>query len=202
MEEMKDKVAIALYKDLVNNDKQIAYGIVYAPGIADAHGDAMTADEIEQLAYSFMKKNNLTDRIDSNHDGRSTGSYMVESWIVKAGDPMFPNPRYIGAWALGIKVPNIELWKDIKSGKYAGYSFEAMARKNFRLVELEVVSEVYGETEPAEDGHTHFFVAVLDDNGRVQGGVTSEDEFHSHQIYSGTATEKTDGHSHRFFIDS
>lgn len=196
----KEKTIVSIQKR--NNEKQIAYGLVYVPGQTDAHGDAMTVDEIEKLAYSFIKKNNLTERIDTNHDGKSNGSYPVESWIVKEGDPMFSNPAHVGGWALGIKVPNIEIWSQIKSGKFSGFSFEAMARKNYRLVELNIAEEFYGETEPAEDGHTHFFVVALNEMGRVQGGVTSEDEFHYHQITSGTSTDEAQGHSHRFFLES
>lgn len=196
----KEKTIVSIQKR--DNEKQIAYGLVYVPGQTDAHGDAMTAEEIEKMSYSFMKQNGLTERIDTNHDGKSNGSYPVESWIVKEGDPMFPKAEHVGGWALGIKVPNVEIWNDIKSGKFGGFSFEAMARKNYRLVEIEVAAEFYGETEPAEDGHTHFFVVAIDDNGRVAGGVTSVDEFHAHQISSGTKTDEEEGHSHRFFLES
>lgn len=181
-------------------DEQVVYCMVYRVNQVDAHGDAMKKEEVKTLAHSFMKQYDIKNRVDTNHDGESNGSYVIETWIVKEGDPIFTNPKDIDGWAVGIKVPNIEIWKMIKSGEINGVSFEALARKSYSLVEIAGSAEHYGETSMCED-HSHFLVVKLDDKGSVVAGVTSYDSGHSHQIYSGTATGEAMGHSHRFSLD-
>ena len=38
------------------DEKQLVTGVVYEPNIEDAHGDIMTAEEIERAAYNFLEK--------------------------------------------------------------------------------------------------------------------------------------------------
>ena len=195
---MSNKQILTIQKAV--EDEQVVYCMVYRVNQVDAHGDAMTKEEVKTLAYSFLKQYDIKNRIDTNHDGESNGSYPIESWIVKEGDPIFTNPKDVDGWAIGIKVPNIEIWKMIKVGKINGVSFEALARKSYSLVEVSGSAEFYGETSEYED-HNHFFVVKLDEKGKVVAGVTSYDAGHSHQIYSGTATEEHMGHAHRFSLD-
>lgn len=195
---MSDKQILHIHKSV--DEEQVIYCMVYRANQVDAHGDAMTSEEIKTLSYSFLKQYSIKDRVDTNHDGESNGSYVIESWIVKSGDPVFTNPKDVDGWAVGIKVPNIEIWQLIKQGKINGVSFEALARKSYSLVEVSGSAEFYGETAQYED-HSHFFVVKLDEKGKVVAGVTSSDLGHSHQIYSGTATEESMGHAHRFSLD-
>ena len=54
-----------------------------------------------------------------------------------------------------------------------------------------------GETE-SQDQHTHDFEMKLDSRGKVLTGSTSITNDHFHEIRRGTATEKTNDHSHRY----
>jgi hypothetical protein len=184
-----------------NDDEQLVYCMVYRVNQVDAHGDAMRKEEVKNLMYSFMKQYDIKNRVDTNHDGESNGSYVVETWLVKEGDSIFTSPKDIDGWAVGIKVPNVEIWKMIKDGKINGVSFEALAKKSYSLVEVSGSVEFYGQTSKYED-HDHFFVVKLDNRGKVVAGVTSYDSGHSHQIYKGTATDEAMGHAHRFSLDS
>lgn len=107
--------------------KRIVYGIVYSPNEEDAHGDFATEKEIEKACYNFMKKSK-TSAVDTQHDlDTNKDCFIGESWIVKANDAFFP--QEVGAWAVGIKVENDEIWKSVTSGEFTGISMYGYADK-------------------------------------------------------------------------
>lgn len=178
-----------------DDEKRIAYAEVYAPNVLDTHGEFMDADSVAELAHKFMQLPDLSRSIDTNHDNVPNGSYPVESFIAREGDPDFTP----GAWVLGTKITDDEIWAAVKSGELNGYSFEAYVRKVPTIVIVSMVQDNVGETEE-QQGHSHLFFARLDDEGRVVAGRTTTDAGHSHEIRKGTATEMAAGHSHRYFI--
>lgn len=179
----------------IDEEKRIVYGEVYAPNVLDTYGDFMTAEDIELMAHRFMKLANMQQAIDTNHDEQPNGSYPVESFIAREGDPEYTP----GSWVLGTKIEDDNLWADIKKGEINGYSFQALVRKLAVVVNIDMTPDNFGVTEEA-DGHFHFFWVEFDDDGRVKKGRTSEDEGHYHEIKRGTATEKADGHAHRIVL--
>lgn len=110
----------------IDEEKRLVYGIVYAPDEVDAHGDMMTADEIEKAAYRFMQARRTTN-VDKQHDFQADEGFVAESWIVRQGDPVFPDEKP-GAWAVAIKVLSDETWQEIKEGKIQGISLAGVAR--------------------------------------------------------------------------
>lgn len=179
----------------VDDEKRVVYGEVYAPYVLDVHGDFMAPDDIEAMAHRFMQLNNITRAIDTNHNNQSNGSYPVESFIAREGDPDYTP----GAWVLGVKVPDDEVWRAVKRGDLNGYSFEALVYKVAVIVSVDATPDHVGKTEE-NDRHSHFFYVKLNSDGKVESGMTSEDEGHSHVIKRGTATEKSQNHSHRIMI--
>ncbi|APF20391.1 hypothetical protein Calab_1460 [Caldithrix abyssi DSM 13497] len=111
----------------VDAEKRMVYGIVYAPNEEDAHGDFMTAEEIEKAAHNFMKARRTTN-IDKQHDYEADEGFVAESWIVRKGDPLFPNEPE-GAWGVGIKVENDETWEQIKNGEITGISMGGFGKR-------------------------------------------------------------------------
>jgi len=181
----------------IDEEKQIVYGEVYAPYIVDTHGDMMMPEDVELMAHRFMALAHVKASIDTNHDQTPNGSHPVESFIARKGDPDYTE----GAWVLGVKVLDIQIWKAIKEGRLNGYSMQSWVKKKPVAVEIEYQPTNLGYTEVGgDDNHTHVFYAELDDSGRVKSGVTSKTNNHEHKITKGTATEISDGHSHRFFI--
>lgn len=178
----------------INNEKKIVYGEVYAPEVVDAHGHVMDAVEIEKLAHQFLieQKNS---NIDIMHNNKPALASAVESFIARKGDPDFTE----GAWVMATKIFDNKLWKDIKRGKYSGYSMEVLVEKDTRIVEVRVQNQIFGLTEE-NDGHDHVFYVKVNDNGIVTSGHTSKDNGHSHDISMSTATEIAKDHSHRFFL--
>lgn len=180
----------------VDADRRIAYGEVYAPYKLDTYGEMMLPEDIEKIAHRFMQLD-LSSVIDVQHDNQPRNVTPIESFIARAGDPDFTE----GAWVLGVKVHDNELWADIKAGKLNGFSFEALVRKVVAVVEYQVVRDNIGETEINGD-HAHLFWVEVNDDGLVVRGRTTTDNGHAHEIKAGTATEEAGNppHAHRIFV--
>lgn len=114
------------------DEKQIVIGEVYVPydpsdaSTVDTQNMYATAEEIEKAAYEFMEKYR---QIDKQHNFKPGYGVVVESYIAKAGDPMFKE----GSWVLGVRVTDNDVWSKIKSGEITGFSLAGSAR----LVEQE-----------------------------------------------------------------
>lgn len=176
-----------------DDDEQIVYGEVYAPGIPDSQGDYMTVETIKMMAHNFMRKG-LVNKIDVNHSQQESGSYIVESFIAREDDPIFiPH-----SWVIGVKIPDIAIWDQVKKGELNGFSLDGYGVRLKTTVELVVPEVLTGATDEA-DGHTHTFYVSYDDEGNFVGGYTSPGpDGHVHSISRGTATDVAGGHSHRF----
>ena len=136
-----------------DDEKRIVYGIVYSPMQEDAHGDFATEAEIEKACYNFMKKSNTTS-VDKQHDLDTEQNLFVgENWIVKNNDALFPDE--VGAWAVGIKVENDEIWKSVKSGEFTGISMYGYAEKiekqeDIKKTVLKSLREIFLGEDPVE----------------------------------------------------
>lgn len=131
--------------------RRLVFGEVYAPNRLDTHGEAMAAEDIEIMAHRFLHLVDPNKAIDTQHDNKPNGSYPVESFIARDGDPDFTP----GAWVLGVKVPDDGIWAKIESGEIAGFSFEARVEAHKEVVQIEMLRDLVGATEAAEDGHRH-----------------------------------------------
>lgn len=178
-----------------DEDRRLVYGVVYAPNRLDAHKEMILADDIEAMAHGFLKSATLSKSIDTNHDNWANGSYPVESFIAR-GHPDWDE----GAWVLGVKVVSDKLWKSVRKGDIAGFSFEGTAVKVKANVDISYLPWIVTKTAPAADGHSHFVFARLNSDGKVISGHTSAADGHSHSISKGTATDIESDHKHRFFL--
>jgi hypothetical protein len=179
---------------LASEDQQMVWGEVYAPNIPDADGDIMTAEEIQAMAYKFMREKK-TDKVDLQHNNKIVaGAAVIESFIARKGDPHFIE----GAWVVGVHVPDKQVWSMVKKGEINGFSMEALVTRRKSQMEVEIPPVIMGRVTKHEDGHDHEFFVSYDDNGRFLGGTTSSVNGHSHVIKRGTVTEPANGHNHRF----
>ncbi|USL05477.1 XkdF-like putative serine protease domain-containing protein (plasmid) [Bacillus anthracis] len=105
------------------DEQKLVYGVVYEPGVADAHNDFMTAEEIEKAAHEFMKE---AQNIDTQHDFTAGAGEIVESYI--APDDLEINGTTIqkGSWVIATKASD-EVWEKIKKGEINGYSMAGTA---------------------------------------------------------------------------
>ncbi|HFK1428021.1 MULTISPECIES: XkdF-like putative serine protease domain-containing protein [Bacillus] len=125
-----------------DEEQKLVYGIVYSPGSADdpnthdAHGDFMTAEEIEKSAHNFIAKYR---NIDAQHDFNAGAGEVVESYVAPVDMEINGETITKGTWILVTKATD-EIWKDIKDGKMTGYSLAGVA-------ETEVIEEEVMKTE-------------------------------------------------------
>lgn len=181
---------------VIDETRKLIFGEVYAPNKIDAYGWFMEPHEVEKMAHKFMRLD-LSRVIDTNHDNVPNGSYPVQSFIARTGDPDFSE----GAWVLGVKITDEKLWQRIVQGELNAFSMEIFVKKVPAVVEYQTITKQVGETAPAEDGHTHFWYAEIDPvTGKVISGNTSLNAGHSHNIDVNSVTKQSNGHSHRYFL--
>ena len=79
------------------------------------------------LAQKFMK-DNINNSTNIEHTNKSAKAFVSESWIVEDPDNDKSNALGLnypqGTWVITMKVQDAQLWKDIKAGKYKGFSVE------------------------------------------------------------------------------
>lgn len=110
-----------------DEEKRLIYCTVYAPDEADAHGDGMTADEIEKAAHGFLAAGR-TNQVDKQHDEEPDEGLIVESFVLKGSDERFEGEKD-GSWVVAIKVLDDETWEEIKKGEITGVSLQGYAVK-------------------------------------------------------------------------
>ena len=112
-----------------------------------------TADTIEKIARKFMK-NKFGDQVTLEHGNKTSGVYMVESWIVehptkdKSNLYGFTLPK--GTWfALYSVAENPKVWDRVKAGEFNGFSIEGLFehRKSDMKLALEKNVEDLNEDE-------------------------------------------------------
>lgn len=192
------------YKILKSDEKSPYHyveGVVYTPLAVDSHGDTATRDDVEKMAHDFVA-NGFVKQIDTQHDNVLNGAEVVESFIARKDDPDYPE----GSWILKVRMTEENpIWEEIKKGTFNGFSLQAWAKRVPQTVLVDIVKIALGDTEAnleLEDmpPHSHEYYVELNSEGRVTLGATSETLGHTHAITTLTATEKSGGHSHRFFI--
>jgi hypothetical protein len=193
MNNVKAEPALTIKKQ--DDELQVVWGEVYAPGFPDSQGDFMTAETVREMAWRFMRKSDMG-KIDIAHGQQKSGSFVVESFIARDDDSVF----IPGAWVIGVKVPDPVIWQLIKAGELNGFSLDGFGHRTKTTIELEMPAVLRGETEPSMDGHTHRFTVSFDEEGNFLGGMTGPggEDGHVHVISKGTITEVAAGHSHRF----
>lgn len=177
----------------LDQEEQIVFGEVYAPGFPDSQKDFMSASSVKKMAYNFMRKG-LTSNIDVEHTQTQSGAYVVESFIARKDDPVFiPD-----SWVIGVKVPDVKVWAGIKSGELNGFSLDGMGVRTDTILEVDMPDVLHGTTDLVA-GHSHTFFVKFDTAGNFLGGKTDAGpDGHVHVISRGTSTEKSEGHAHRF----
>ena len=108
-----------------DEEKRLVYGTVYEPETTDSQLDIADESVIEKAAHDFLAKLN-NKNVDVQHDFNPDDGAVVESFILRAADPMFPDTK-INSWVVAIKIANDETWALIKSGEISGLSLAGLA---------------------------------------------------------------------------
>lgn len=187
-----------------SEEKRLVYGEVYSPLHVDTDGEAMTADEIEKMAHSFLERG-LTTQIDVGHNQKESGCAVVESFIARKEDP---DGFIDGAWVMCVRVTP-ELWVDVKKGELNGFSFMGSATRVPVETTVSVAERMTGDTEKSDNSgllpeHSHP-VEIAFKEGRIVPGETLPMLGHVHKIAGATATlpafpDSPMEHSHRLIM--
>lgn len=110
----------------VDDEKRIVTGVVYEPDVLDAHGEFMTADEIEKAAHQFLKDFR---NIDKQHDFVAGQAEVVESWIAKEDGKLGDQDIVKGTWLMSVHVPDDDTWNEIKKGELTGFSMGGVGER-------------------------------------------------------------------------
>jgi len=184
-------VSIVIKKD-DEGFERIVFAEVIIPDTPNVYGDFHTRQSVREFAYGFMAAGYGID-IDHDNDDISGKVYVIESFIVRTGDPDFIE----GSWVVGMHIPDDEIWQGVLDGHINGYSYEAFVQIMYTNMEVPDDKNRIGTTQPDKfDGHTHEYFVLLDEDGRPILGGTSITNGHSHSISQHTFTDTAFEHSH------
>ncbi|MBY4603530.1 MULTISPECIES: XkdF-like putative serine protease domain-containing protein [Bacillus] len=160
---------VRLFTKSEQDEQRLVYGIVYEPDVPDAHGDFMTAEEIEKAAHGFLAE---AREIDINHSFEGGTGVVVESYV--APDDFMIGTKQItkGSWVLVTRASD-EVWEQIKAGIITGYSMAGTA-------------DVYEEEPVEKAGFFNVFKQMLaDKTGKETEEMRKEDmkESFEHALY-------------------
>lgn len=109
-----------------DNDSHFVTGIVYEPMSEDAHGNYMTADEIQKAAYWYTKNSN---KVDLQHTFKKCeGADVVESWIAKSDCKIGDTEIKKGTWLMTMEITDTDIWDSIQKGEITGFSMGGIGK--------------------------------------------------------------------------
>lgn len=102
----------------VDEERQVVTGPVLVPGEEDRHGDVVSRENIEDVAYKFMEEYQNIDLMHTFEEtGVPVGSFVTPSEMEMGGETV-----KAGSWLISVRVTDEETWQGIKSGEYTGFS--------------------------------------------------------------------------------
>lgn len=121
---------------VINEEKRIVVGFalvpekrIYRRQNGKEFNIYFTKETVAQAAELYMKKLNLNN-FTLEHESKTSGVSVIESWVVEDAKHDKSNLYNLdpkgGEWVVMSKIYNDDVWKDVKEGKFKGYSIEAM----------------------------------------------------------------------------
>lgn len=172
------------------------------PDVPNVYGDIYTKEAIKEFAQVFAAQGYGLDINHEQEDVTNTKLLLVESFIVRKGDPDFIE----GSWVVGIKVLDSVIWNAVLTGELNGLSYEAEVLMTPVLIQNLRNRQVSGATSPDPvDGHTHTFLVIIDGLNQPISGGTGVTNGHSHRIVQHTVTVSAPDnqgrtHNHRYQV--
>lgn len=185
--------ANARVKKLAEVDgKKLMYAGVYAANKVDTDDEMMVQYDLTNAAHEFLKKYDLSNSMDTNHDGKPNNCVPVESYINPVENQWFEEGEWVVVSDI-TKSPNI--WKQLQTGELNGYSFEGFVEKVATEIDLEFYRDNVAVTAKTEDedgeDHDHVTYFIKDTTtGKVSSGITDIVNGHYHTVDKGTATNE------------
>lgn len=115
------------------------------------HNVFFSKSTIEKLVLDFAK-NKRNDQVDLNHSIEVDGVYLIESYLVNKELGINAPNKIVdfenindGSWIGKFKVENDNVWEQIKSGRFKGFSIEGMFEYDLSSKEVDAVEDVVQE---------------------------------------------------------
>ncbi len=114
-----------------DSEKQVVYGVaypLYPLGGKDSQNDRASADEIEKMAWNFMKNSRMYD-LQHKEVISNDKAVVVESYIAPIDFTMGNKTISKGSWVVATHVLDMELWNLVKSGQVGSYSIRGFGKR-------------------------------------------------------------------------
>jgi hypothetical protein len=138
----------------VDSDKRILMGAalipnkqIYRKNGKDEFYVFFSEATVKQARELFLKNGNQSNAT-LEHKAKFDGATVVESWIIdnpdmdKSKQYGFSLPK--GTWMISMKIEDENVWKQVKEGKYKGFSIEGYFADKLEMAE-EVALESYSD---------------------------------------------------------
>jgi hypothetical protein len=142
-----------------------------------------TADTIEKVARKFMK-NGYLGEVTLEHGNKTSGVYMVESWIIenptkdKSNSYGFTLPK--GTWfSIYSVADNPKVWDRVKAGEFNGFSIEGLFEHKKSDVKLSMEKNIEDFTEKEAELFLGQIKAIIRKDRRYGKGQRVEMESYS-----------------------
>lgn len=118
----------------INEDQRIVFGValranypIYrcSPNLGEYYV-VFSKETIIDLYEKFMIDQNFN-KVNLNHNNDTEGVYLIQSFIKNTSSGINPIEfEHIedGSWFCAYKIENEQVWEDVKSGKFNGFSVE------------------------------------------------------------------------------
>lgn len=122
----------AVFK-VLNEEQRLVKGPALVPDRFDRHNTYLSAAQVQEIAHSFVDHMGAKLMHDKTKD-YSAKLKIVETWILdqelvwNSGDDT-THSLPVGTWMICMKIFDDDIWADVKSGKYKGFSVGGWATK-------------------------------------------------------------------------
>lgn len=133
----EEKTVKVNYK-VVDDEQKIVSGAVLIPNkliyrsAEQLQGEdgyiSMSEDTVRKCAHLYLKRNN-NNNVTLDHEEETNKVTLMESWVID--DLSNDKSNYLGysdlplgTWMATFKIEDDELWEEVKSGEYNGFSIE------------------------------------------------------------------------------
>lgn len=125
---------------------------------------------VKQASELFLKNGNQSNAT-LEHKSKFEGATVVESWIIdnpemdKSKAYGFSLPK--GTWMISMKIEDDQIWKEVKAGKYKGFSIEGYFadKLEMAIASKEVELESYSDYGDAIKNNAKKGIELNDANG-------------------------------------
>ena len=138
----------------MDEEQRLVIGLALVPdkkiyrnnGVSE-YNITFSKETVRKAAEKYLKSLKIHNAT-VEHEMEVKGVYLTESWIVedteKDKTAVYGLKAAKGSWAVAMRIENEEVWKDVKEGKYLGFSIEGMFNEGQEIDEedLSVMNKI------------------------------------------------------------